>query len=117
MRTENHHRLAGCYERDSKGNWVHSRQFSADEYETPPRLHAGGFGLASTMSDYMRFLQMILNGGELEGVRLLSPKTVELMLSDNGQKRADFTPLNTKKANLEVGTKVKKCSFEILRKG
>jgi CubicO group peptidase (beta-lactamase class C family) len=83
VRTENHHRLAGCYERDSKGNWVHSRQFWADEYETPPRLHAGGFGLASTMSDYMRFLQMILNGGELEGVRLLSPKTVELMLSDN----------------------------------
>ena len=35
------------------------------------------------MSDYMRFLQMILNGGELAGVRLLSPKTVELMLSDN----------------------------------
>ena len=67
----------------AKGNWVNSRQFWADEYETPPRLHAGGFGLASTMSDYMRFLQMILNGGELEGVRLLSPKTVELMLSDN----------------------------------
>ena len=35
------------------------------------------------MSYYMRFLQMILNGVELEGVRLLSPKTVELMLSDN----------------------------------
>ena len=51
--------------------------------ETPPRLHGGGFGLASTMSDYMRFLQMLLNGGELEGARLLSPKTIELILSDN----------------------------------
>ena len=83
VRAEDRQRLAVCYELDTKGNWVRSRQFWADEYETPPNLHAGGFGLASTMSDYMRFLQMLLNGGELEGVRLLSPKTVELMLSDN----------------------------------
>ena len=83
VRAEDRQRLAACYERDTNGNWVRSRQFSANEYETPPRLHAGGFGLASTMSDYMRFLQMLLNGGELEGIRILSPKTVELMLSDH----------------------------------
>ena len=83
VRPENRHRLAGCYERDANRNWVRSRRFWADEYETPPRLRGGGFGLASTMSDYMRFLQMLLNGGELEGARLLSPKTIELILSDN----------------------------------
>jgi CubicO group peptidase (beta-lactamase class C family) len=47
--------------------------------EGPRVAYAGGAGLVSTARDYGRFLQMMLNGGELEGVRLLSPKTVELM--------------------------------------
>jgi len=45
----------------------------------PRKSFSGGAGLLSTATDYARFLQMILNGGELEGVRILSPKTVELM--------------------------------------
>jgi CubicO group peptidase (beta-lactamase class C family) len=45
--------------------------------------YSGGAGLLSTASDYARFLQMLLNGGELDGVRLLSPKTVELMTSNH----------------------------------
>jgi CubicO group peptidase (beta-lactamase class C family) len=44
---------------------------------------SGGGGLTSTAADYMRFAQMLLNGGELEGVRILSPKTVELMTVDH----------------------------------
>jgi CubicO group peptidase (beta-lactamase class C family) len=40
---------------------------------------SGGAGLLSTASDYARFLQMLLNGGEIDGVRILSPKTIELM--------------------------------------
>ncbi len=40
---------------------------------------AGGSGLVSTASDYLRFCQMLLNGGELDGVRILGRKTVELM--------------------------------------
>ena len=40
---------------------------------------SGGGGLVSTAADYMRFSQMLLNGGELEGVRILGKKTVELM--------------------------------------
>jgi len=40
---------------------------------------SGGAGLLSTARDYARFLQMLLNGGELDGQRILSPKTVELM--------------------------------------
>jgi CubicO group peptidase (beta-lactamase class C family) len=43
---------------------------------------SGGAGLFSTADDYARFAQMLLNGGTLEGTRLLSPKTVELMRSD-----------------------------------
>jgi CubicO group peptidase (beta-lactamase class C family) len=44
---------------------------------------SGGAGLVSTARDYARFLQMMLNGGELDGVRLLSRRTVELMTSDH----------------------------------
>ncbi len=40
---------------------------------------SGGGGLVSTAADYMRFSQMLLNGGELDGVRILGKKTVELM--------------------------------------
>ncbi|XOV89289.1 MAG: serine hydrolase domain-containing protein [Pseudomonadota bacterium] len=47
----------------------------------PKRLYAGAGGLVSTVDDYLRFAQMLLNGGELDGVRILSPKTVELMTS------------------------------------
>jgi len=43
------------------------------------RLFSGGGGLVSTASDYLRFAQMLANGGVLEGTRILSPKTVALM--------------------------------------
>ncbi len=43
---------------------------------------SGGGGLLSTAPDYARFCQMLLNGGELNGVRLLSPKTIAVMTSD-----------------------------------
>lgn len=49
-------------------------------YVDGPRMSfSGGAGLLSTAMDYARFLQMMLNRGELDGVRILSPKTVELM--------------------------------------
>ena len=47
------------------------------------RWHSGGGGLTSTASDYLRFCQMLLNGGELDGVRIVSPKTVAHMASDH----------------------------------
>ncbi|MBX3486161.1 serine hydrolase [Phenylobacterium sp.] len=48
-------------------------------YLTPPANESGGGGLVSTTMDYARFCQMLLNGGELEGARILSPASVELM--------------------------------------
>ena len=45
----------------------------------PPEFEMGGGGLFSTARDYSRFVRMILNGGELDGVRILKPETVELM--------------------------------------
>ncbi len=52
-------------------------------FEGPKRYCSGGGGLCSTIPDYTRFCQMMLNGGELDGVRLLSRKTVELMTADH----------------------------------
>ena len=49
------------------------------QYLEKPNLLSGGGGLVSTASDYMRFAQMLANGGELGGVRILKPETVELM--------------------------------------
>ncbi|HEX6996906.1 MAG TPA: serine hydrolase domain-containing protein [Gammaproteobacteria bacterium] len=55
-------------------------QVGQGEYVDGPRVSfSGGAGLVSTAADYARFLQMLLNGGELDGRRLLSRKTVELM--------------------------------------
>ena len=48
-------------------------------YLTPPNNESGGGGLVSTTMDYARFAQMVANGGELDGVRILSPAAVELM--------------------------------------
>jgi CubicO group peptidase (beta-lactamase class C family) len=48
-----------------------------------PTFLAGGHGMVSTAADYLRFTTMLLNGGELDGVRLLSKKTIEYMSSDH----------------------------------
>ena len=52
------------------------------DFSKPPGAPSGGGGLVSTATDYMRFCQMLLNGGELDGKRLLSPLTVQLMRSN-----------------------------------
>ena len=52
-------------------------------YREGARFEGGGGGLVSTVADYLRFCEMLINGGELDGVRLLSPKTVELMTADH----------------------------------
>jgi CubicO group peptidase (beta-lactamase class C family) len=49
------------------------------QYATKPAFFSGGGGLVSTADDYLRFAQMMLNRGELDGVRILKPETVDLM--------------------------------------
>jgi CubicO group peptidase (beta-lactamase class C family) len=51
--------------------------------EGPRKTFGGGAGLVSTARDYARFLQMVLNGGVIDGKRILSPTTVDLMLSNH----------------------------------
>jgi len=53
------------------------------DFTKQPPMDSGGGGSVSTIDDYARFCQMILNGGELNGVRILSPATVALMQADH----------------------------------
>jgi len=53
------------------------------DFTRPPSFLAGGHGLVSTVGDYLRFAQMLANGGELDGVRLLGPRTVAYMSADH----------------------------------
>ena len=65
------------------------------KFLAPPALESGGGGLVGTASDYLRFCRMLLNKGELDGVRLLSPKTVALMTANHlpgGKEIADLSP-------------------------
>jgi CubicO group peptidase (beta-lactamase class C family) len=57
----------------------------------PPKLLAGGHGLASTAADYHRFTQMLLRRGELDGARLLAPRTVDLMTANHLPGNATLT--------------------------
>ena len=59
------------------------RPIKLHDVTVPPKNDAGGAGSASTAGDYARFLQMLLNGGQLDGTRLLSPTTVLYMTSDH----------------------------------
>jgi CubicO group peptidase (beta-lactamase class C family) len=54
-----------------------------NDYLKPPKLAGGGGGLVSTLDDYARFAQMLLNRGELDGVRVLSPQAVALMSANH----------------------------------
>jgi CubicO group peptidase (beta-lactamase class C family) len=55
----------------------------AKTFERPPRIHGGGGGLVSTASDYQRFMTMLLQGGELDGVRVISNRALDLMTTNH----------------------------------
>ncbi|HEV8396784.1 MAG TPA: serine hydrolase domain-containing protein [Vicinamibacterales bacterium] len=71
-------RLAGRYDRQPDGTL---RRNTSTPNFLNGRYFGGGGGLASTAEDYFQFAQMLLNGGQLNGKRLLSPRAVEMMAS------------------------------------
>jgi len=81
-------RLAAVYNQDADGAIVRApdgpgMQTQGQYVDGPRKSFSGGAGLLSTAADYGRFLQMMLNGGELDGTRVLSPSTVALMTVDH----------------------------------
>ena len=71
-------RLAECYLVGPDGKLAPATQGWPD-FRKVPAAPSGGGGLVSTMADYLRFCEMLRRGGELDGVRLLGPKTLQLM--------------------------------------
>jgi len=72
-------RLAALYNHNAKDNTTIRLTGMEGNVLKPPAAFSGGGGLVSTASDYWRFLQMLENGGELDGVRIVSPTTIDLM--------------------------------------
>jgi CubicO group peptidase (beta-lactamase class C family) len=72
-------RFAACYAATPKGGMALQDDPQTSFFLKPPTFVSGGGGLVSTAADYLRFCKMLLNGGALDGVRLVSPKTLELM--------------------------------------
>jgi CubicO group peptidase (beta-lactamase class C family) len=76
-------RFAACYRRDRSKKLALTDDPQRSGYRQEPTFLSGGGGLVSTTADYLRFCQMMLSGGELDGVRILGRKTVELMSSNH----------------------------------
>jgi len=72
-------RFTGYYARIPSGGFLLSDSPDTGGFTRRPKLLSGGGGLVSTATDYLRFAQMMLNGGELDGVRLLRRETAESM--------------------------------------
>ena len=76
---EKHHRIAEPFETDPDGGTA----MKLIDVREPVQMEAGGAGLVSTSGDYARFLQCLLGGGTLDGVRILGPASVRSMTADH----------------------------------
>ena len=83
------HRLARLYLATPAGGMASGDTLGAGVL-TPPSLHSGGGGLVSTAADYHRFTEMLRRGGQRDGVRLLSPRTVAYMTRNHLPGGADL---------------------------
>jgi CubicO group peptidase (beta-lactamase class C family) len=76
-------RFAANYSPTADGKLRLADAPEASPYRKLPKIEMGGSGLVGTAADYFRFAQMLANGGELDGVRILAPSTVDLMMSNH----------------------------------
>jgi CubicO group peptidase (beta-lactamase class C family) len=85
VKAEDVDRFAEVHNWDSERNRLVQRPHRNDRpsYLDPERLESGGGGLVSSTHDYARFLQMLVNEGELEGERLLTPESIRIMRTNS----------------------------------
>ncbi|UCE85029.1 MAG: beta-lactamase family protein, partial [Deltaproteobacteria bacterium] len=87
-------RFAACYDRGPGKKLRLQDDPQKSRYLAPPVFLSGGGGLVSTAADYLRFCRMLLSGGELDGVRLLGRKTLELMTRNHLPDGRDLADLS-----------------------
>ena len=90
---EKRERFASCYV-IKQGRLDLFDDAKTSPFLAPPKLESGGGGLVGSVADYLRFCRMLLNKGELDGVRLLSPKTVALMTTNHLPAGAEIAQLS-----------------------
>lgn len=94
VREDQKARFAACYNATPKGGLDLQDDPETSPYLTTPSFHSGGGGLVSTADDYMKFCRMLVNGGELDGRRLIAPRTLKLMASNHLPGGQDLTGLS-----------------------
>jgi len=82
-------RFAGMYLRAGEGVLT-PNTFLGKIYQRPDKVFYGGAGLVSTMGDYLTFCQMLLNGGKLNGEKILEESTVDLIMTDQLPESAKY---------------------------
>jgi CubicO group peptidase (beta-lactamase class C family) len=90
LRDEDAPRLAALYSPDPETGRAARNEVMGQAAFAPPAFLSGGGGLLSTAHDYLRFMRMLLGGGELDGVRLLGPRTVDYMARNHLPGGADL---------------------------
>lgn len=104
--SEKRTRLAKTYRRGPEGSLIAQASIFGTEDRNGAGLLSGGGGLRSTAADYARFAQMLLNGGELDGARILSRKAVELMTANHIAHLDNPHPFNWAHAGFGLGVRV-----------
>jgi CubicO group peptidase (beta-lactamase class C family) len=84
-------RLAACYQAAPGGGFTLQDDPRTSLFLRPPAFYSGGGGLVSTTADYLRFAHMLLRGGELDGARILAPRTLKLMTANHLPGGGDLT--------------------------
>lgn len=90
---EKSHRLAANYQKTPEEGMQLIDSPEQSPYLKRRSMHSGGGGQVSTAQDYFKFAQMLLNGGQNEGVRILGTKTLELMASNHLPNNGDLTSM------------------------
>jgi len=92
VREEDQHRFAEVHNWDAERNRLVQRPHRSDRasYLDPNRIESGGGGLVSSTHNYARFLQMLVNEGELDGAKILSPESVRIMRTNSLRDELDI---------------------------
>lgn len=94
VRPDQRSRFAACYEAVPGGGRRLQDDPATSPFLAPPTLLSGGGGLVGTAGDYLRFANMLVNGGELDGARILAPRTLRLMAANHLPGGADLTQMS-----------------------
>lgn len=87
---EQHERLSDVFSIDKEGVLKGASGTWGEAFKKKPKIFSGGGGLVSTLDNYLRFCRMLLNGGELDGARILKESTVKLVMSNQMPENAVY---------------------------